>query len=383
MDQATINEIVFWAVVLTRLLVPLMIPKWPLPGMVLSLIVDAVDGSIFRSITTLDMNLYQSYDKALDIYYLAIGYLSTLRNWSHLFAFKTSRFLFYYRLVGVLLFNLTGLRWLMLVFTNAFEYFFIFYEAVRVRWDPLRMSKKTLLLALAAIVIFIKIPQEYIVHIGKINMTKWTKEELFGVPETTPWVDAFLAAPGVTITIVVLAVALLLAARWVIKNKLPPADWKAKFHADPLPDGVDEAVAATAQLSLRDRYFTSSLFEKTALVALLVVIFAQILPEVNASVVELSIAVVFVIALNTLVSQWFLGRGTEFSSMLREFLVMAVVNFGIVLLYEFVLAPAAGATMHLQSTLFFVLLLTLIVVYYNNFRPVFDLRFAAEKTAAS
>ena len=57
--------------------------------------------------------------------------LSTFRNWSHLFAFRVSRFLLYYRLVGVVLFELTQLRSLLLIFPNTFEYFFIWYETLR------------------------------------------------------------------------------------------------------------------------------------------------------------------------------------------------------------------------------------------------------------
>ena len=45
---------------------------------------------------------YQSFDKALDIYYLSIAYTTTLRNWTSEPAFRVAQFLFYYRLVGVL-----------------------------------------------------------------------------------------------------------------------------------------------------------------------------------------------------------------------------------------------------------------------------------------
>ena len=53
-------------------------------------------------------------------------------------AFEVSRFLYLYRLVGVTLFELFRQRWLLLVFPNTFEYFFIAYEAVRTRWNPRR-----------------------------------------------------------------------------------------------------------------------------------------------------------------------------------------------------------------------------------------------------
>jgi hypothetical protein len=120
--------LVFWFVAAARFIVPLTIPRYPLPGITASLILDAVDQTIFQQFPGLDLKNYQGYDKALDIYYLTIAYISTLRNWKNHFAFQVSRFLFYWRLVGVALFELTQLRMLLLIFPNTFEYFFIFYE---------------------------------------------------------------------------------------------------------------------------------------------------------------------------------------------------------------------------------------------------------------
>ncbi|MFV8415690.1 hypothetical protein ACNFLK_06585, partial [Methanosarcina mazei] len=114
---------------MARFLIPLSIPKYPLPGIIASLVLDAIDKTIFQLFTDLPLDDYQGYDKALDIYYLTITYLSTLRDWSNLFAFRLSRFLFYYRLVGAALFGITHLRALLFIFPNVFEYFFIFYEA--------------------------------------------------------------------------------------------------------------------------------------------------------------------------------------------------------------------------------------------------------------
>lgn len=217
----TSDLIIFWLVVGIRLFLPLLIPRWPLPGIIGSLVIDWIDGSIFREFTNLSLEGYQAYDKALDIYYLAIAYLATLRNWSSLYAFKISRFLFYYRMVGTLLFNLTGIRALLLIFTNAFEYFFIYYEGVRVRWDPLRLSKRAWLIGLALIVIFIKIPQEHIIHIAQVNMTDWIKTNIFGVSTSASWLEALAASPGVTLAIVIVLVLILIGLWWIINRKLP------------------------------------------------------------------------------------------------------------------------------------------------------------------
>ena len=43
--------------------------------------VDGVDQTVFQAFGY-DPPGYQGYDKAMDVYYLAIAYLSTLRNWS-------------------------------------------------------------------------------------------------------------------------------------------------------------------------------------------------------------------------------------------------------------------------------------------------------------
>src|SRR5205809_575081 len=82
------------------------------------------------------------------------------------------RFLYYYRLVGVLAFELFQKRWLLLVFPNTFEYFFIFYEAVRLWWNPRRMSRHLVIGVAAAIWIFIKLPQEYWIHVAQLDVTE-------------------------------------------------------------------------------------------------------------------------------------------------------------------------------------------------------------------
>ncbi|WP_269849929.1 hypothetical protein [Methanosarcina horonobensis] len=73
----TSDMLIFWAVVIARFLIPLSIPRYPLPGVLACLILDAVDQTIFQLFTNLPLEGYQSYDKSLDIYYLSITYLST------------------------------------------------------------------------------------------------------------------------------------------------------------------------------------------------------------------------------------------------------------------------------------------------------------------
>ena len=216
------DELILAAVVLARVAVPLAIPRFPLPAMLAALVIDGVDQSIFQTFTNLDLAGYQSYDKALDVYYLSIAYIATLRNWTNFTAFGVSYFLYYYRLIGVVLFELTQLRWLLLVFPNTFEYFFDFYEGVRTRWDPRRMSRRLLIGAAAFIWIFIKLPQEWWIHVAQLDMTDFLKEELFGVSADSSWTEAVAANPMVVL-LAVLVLALLLCRR-LFAGKMTLAD---------------------------------------------------------------------------------------------------------------------------------------------------------------
>ena len=162
------------AIVIARLFVPLLIPRFPL-AIIAALIIDAVDNSILAAFTSVDLGPdgpYQSFDKALDIYYLAIAYTTTLRNWTNEPAIRVAQFLFYYRLVGVLLFELTHERAVLLIFPNTFEYFFIAYEAIRTRFDPARRSARFWILTAAVIWVFVKLPQEYWIHVAQLDFTE-------------------------------------------------------------------------------------------------------------------------------------------------------------------------------------------------------------------
>lgn len=348
--------LIFWAVVMSRFFIPLAIPRYPLPGVLACLILDGIDQTIFQQFTSLPLEGYQGYDKALDIYYLTITYLSTLRNWSNLYAFKLDRFLFYYRLVGVTLFELTHVRPLLLIFPNTFEYFFIFYEAVRLKWDPLVLTKKKLITAAALIWIFIKLPQEYWIHIAKLDTTDWIR-----------------ANPSNALILIGWALFLLAMAWWLLRD-MPPMRPGFSITADPVSvaskdisgQGIGNSLLG---LNFSERFFNNALIEKIVLVSLLSIIFAQVLPEVKSSNLQLAIGMAILIVINTALSHWLARRGTHWSSIIREFIVMTIVNFGIVLAFDFLL-PRYDGSINLFNTLFFVLLLTLNVTLYDRYRTL-------------
>lgn len=370
------DQLIFWIVVLARFLVPLAIPRYPLPGVVIALVVDGVDQTIFQQFTSLPLEGYQGYDKALDIYYLTIAYISMLRNWSNHFAFRVSRFLLYYRLVGVTLFELVHWRPLMLIFPNTFEYFFIFYEAYRLRWDPMRMTNRFVLGAAASIWILIKLPQEYWIHIAQLDTTDFIKTEIFGLPTDATLSEMFQTGPGIFVAAGVLLALILAGAWWLWTRRVPPADHALAFSAGEPAFSAEQMQRARA--SEAERILDRALAEKVVLVSLLSIIFAQVLPDVQATNLQLSIAVGFVVTLNTALSHWLARRGTAWASALQEFVVMAVANSGLILLYGF-LAPRVDGSVNLGNTLFFVLMLTLMVTLFDRYRPFYLARLAETK----
>src|SRR5678815_1173970 len=187
-------SIVFWVVVATRFVLPLWIPMFPLPAIVGCLIVDAIDQPIFQTFTHVDLSAYQSYDKALDIFYLSIATLTMYRNWKSLPAIQVGRALFYLRLVGVLAFETTGWRWLLFLFPNAFEYYFIFYEAIRTRWTPARLRPRFYMVS-AAVIWILKLPQEYWIHIAKLDVTDEVKHVVLHMPKNASWVASIAHSP--------------------------------------------------------------------------------------------------------------------------------------------------------------------------------------------
>ncbi|NCF68056.1 MAG: hypothetical protein GWP61_18990 [Chloroflexi bacterium] len=372
---AASDLIIFWTIVSLRILIPLTIPRYPLPGIIASLVLDAIDQTLFQSLTNFQLDGYQGYDKALDIYYLAIAYIATLRNWSNQWAVRISRFLFYYRLVGVVLFELTQFRWLLLLFPNVFEYFFIFYEVVRLRWDPRRLSGAVLAGVAAAIWIVIKLPQEYWIHVAQLDVTDMVKQNLLGYPETADWGAIFSERAGLFILFFAgVALAIYFIWRW-LRSKLPPADWALSFTPDAHLARIPEVDLRSTTRALAAHFLDRELFEKTALVSLLVIIFAQILPGIRSSNLELALAMTIVIVVNTVVSETLVRRGVAWPHALRQGLVMVAVNLPVMLIVSLV-RYGSIPLLALNNIVVFILLLSLIITLYDRYRPIYLTRFS-------
>ncbi|HET6475135.1 MAG TPA: hypothetical protein VFH93_03530 [Thermoleophilia bacterium] len=368
--MGTSEWIVVISVVGARLLLPLAIPYFPLVGIIACLILDAFDQVIFRQFKAIDLSGYQQYDKALDIYYLAIAFTATMRNWTSRPAFRTSQFLWFYRLVGVVAFELTQVRVILLIFPNTFEYFFIFVEAVRLRWKQSHIGWWTAIVGAAIIWVFIKLPQEYWIHIGK-----W---------DTTTVIKTILTTPALLIAVVGGAVLIVAAFYWGIKRNAPPGDHPFTLRADPLPPecrGAD--LYRTARVA--EKLFDWALAEKAVFLGLVSVIFAQILPGVALSNFGVLIFVSVFVTINALVSQAMARRGRAWNSVAVELGGMAIVNLVIVLLMQFFdrVVGIIDNPAPVGTTLFFVFLVTVLTVLFDRYRTILTARGVLERTSTT
>ncbi len=354
-------DYVFVAVVGARFLLPLLIPRYPLPAVIGCLVLDGIDQSVFQWFGY-DPPGYQSYDKAMDVYYLAIAYLATLRNWSTLPAYAVGRFLYFYRLVGVVVFELTHLRAMLLVFPNTFEYFFIAYEAVRSRWRTGRITLRHWVMTAALIWIFVKLPQEYWLHVAQLDVTDTLAEYDWAWP------------------LLIALIALLAAILWfVVRPRLPEPDWHLRLAADPLPEGIDTAAAQAAWRASSESVLSWVTFEKVALLGLLSVIYAQTLPGIHASNLELFVGVGAFVVLNAAITLVVARRGRSVESMGMAFAVRLLVSIAIVGVGRWL----AGSDSSAWNVVFFLALISLITTLHDRWQPVLAYRRRMAGPAAS
>lgn len=150
--------------ILARLILPLLILKYPLLGGAVAIMLDNIDWHTRYLFDIQPLGEYQTIDKVLDLYYLSLLAL-VARNFKDTLMRNIILGLFFYRLIGVVLFELTGMRWLLFLFPNIFEnLFFFYYILLKVASYTPKISYTALGLMLI-IVTLPKLLHEYTIHI--------------------------------------------------------------------------------------------------------------------------------------------------------------------------------------------------------------------------
>lgn len=362
MDPTASDIAIIVVVMGLRFLLPLLIPLFPLPAILACLVVDAVDQTVFQTQLSAGFWLriedgYQGYDKALDIYYLSIAYLSMYRNWTNQTALRVGRFLLLYRLVGVALFETlsddpTSWRWLLLVFPNTFEYFFIAYEAMRLRWDPRRLTPQAVIKLAAFVWIVIKLPQEWWIHVAQLDFTDFADDN--------PWVRP---------TLVVLGIVGVVALRWALKNVFPRPDWPLRIRADAMPVELDDAEKRDRYRAAMWKVLSSRTVEKIALVTLITIVFGAILPNAQATPTQILLGSTVFVVLNSMLGMSLSKRSWSIQLGVLQFVVVVAANLAIVQVFD-----VMSSRFEARDATFFVLLLSLVVCLYDRYRPIYEVR---------
>jgi hypothetical protein len=224
---------------------------------------------------------------------------------------------------------------MLLVFPNTFEFFFIAYEAIRLRYDTTRVAARMWLLLAAGLWVFVKLPQEYWIHIAQLDFT-----------------DTVAAHPWFGIACAVGLAGGLAAAWFFVRPRLPAPSHAWRLRADPLPVSLRQA---------RRRARLAELGEQVVLLALLSIVFAEILPGIDATPVQVTVGIVVVVGANAAIS----AAGGRFAA-------LVACNLAFVLAASALLSDRAD--FQLGAGCFFALLITLIIWLYNVYKPVHDVR---------
>ena len=165
-------------VIALRLVIPLMILRFPLAGGIVAMVLDALDVVLIELIGLGGFGgHYPELDKALDSYYLTLELIVAL-GWSNAWARIPAVVLYVYRGIGVIAFESTHLRVMLFIFPNLFENWWL-YVVIVARFFPrlYPRSARTVLVPLL-ILLVPKMVQEYLLHYAEVQPWDWIKHHV-------------------------------------------------------------------------------------------------------------------------------------------------------------------------------------------------------------
>src|SRR6266446_5622932 len=154
----TLEVVVIGAV---RVLGSLPVLRWPLAGGLLAILVDLSDLLLRDTLDLGGIPDYQSFDKWADQVYLGLFLVVALR-WSGVER-SIALWLYAFRLVGFVAFEMTGERALLLAFPNVFEPWFLTVAAIH-RFRPGFAWRPATVVPVLAALLAAKEVQEWALH---------------------------------------------------------------------------------------------------------------------------------------------------------------------------------------------------------------------------
>ena len=149
---------------LIRIAGSLPVLRWAFAGALIAIVVDFSDLFFMAVIDLGGLGDYQAFDKWIDLVYM-FAFLWVANRWSG--PERTIAIaLFAFRMIGFVTFELTGLRPVLLVFPNVFEFWFVFV-AIRLHYWPNYKMTRQRLAKWFAVTLVLKLGQEWVLHGGR------------------------------------------------------------------------------------------------------------------------------------------------------------------------------------------------------------------------
>jgi hypothetical protein len=153
-----------WIIAAIRIAGSLLVLRWAFVGGCVAVLIDLSDLFLKSYLDLGGVSDYQSFDKVLDQFYMAL-FLAVALRWRGP-ARNVAVALYVFRAVGFAVFELSGERWTLLLFPNVFEFWFLFVAAARLWWPGFSYAARPVA-AVLALLTALKLLQEYVLHVAK------------------------------------------------------------------------------------------------------------------------------------------------------------------------------------------------------------------------
>ncbi|OAI41294.1 hypothetical protein AYO38_04065 [bacterium SCGC AG-212-C10] len=146
---------------IVRVLGSLGVLRWAFAGGIAAVLVDLSDLFLMNLLHLGGLHNYQRFDKIADLAYMGT-FLWVSRRWTG--PAKTwAAGLFAFRMVGLVTFELTQVRWILLLFPNVFEFWYLANAGI-LHFRPQKVLERRTAAILLAAVLPLKLFQEYALH---------------------------------------------------------------------------------------------------------------------------------------------------------------------------------------------------------------------------
>ena len=158
------------------------------------------------------------------------------------------------------------------------------------------------------------------------------------------------------------------------RPRLLPADHPWAFTADPLPAELRTTAEQSRAYADTGGVWSIATLEKVVLMGLLSVIFAQTLPGVDATSLQLFFGIAAVVVVNAAFTLALARRSRTLQSIALTVVARTVANVALVAAAEGLVHGPRGGSIDAGATLFFLTMVSLLTTLHDHWYPVMESR---------